>query len=51
MPHTQAPQLRIIEREKQAAAAKAASAAKNADVFGDLPLIQSASISGRVWSR
>lgn len=44
-------QLRIIERDKQAAAAKAASAAKNADVFGDLPLVQSASITGRVWSR
>jgi hypothetical protein len=45
------PQLRILEREKAAAARTAASAAKNAEVFGDLPLIQSTTVSGRTWTR
>ena len=44
-------QLRIIEREKAAQAAAADSQAKNADVFGVYPLIQSTEISGRTWSR
>ena len=41
----------MLEREKQAAEKAAASAAKNADVFGDLPLIQSQVITGRTWTR
>jgi len=44
-------QLRVLEREKKAADAAAASAAKNASVFGVLPLIQSQEITGRVWTR
>jgi hypothetical protein len=41
----------MLEREKQAAERAASSAAKNADVFGDLPLIQSQALSGRTWTR
>lgn len=44
-------QIRILEREKAAAEKNSASAARNADVFGEFPLIQSAVISGRAWSR
>lgn len=44
-------QLRILEREKAAAQRSAASAAKNAEVFGELPLIQSTTVSGRTWTR
>jgi len=40
-----------LEREKKAEEARAAAAAKNATVFGDLPLIQSAVITGRTWTR
>lgn len=46
-----AKELRTLEREKAAAAKAAASASKNAGVFGDLPLIQSQEISSKVWTR
>ena len=46
-------ELRILEREKAAAAALSATATANAtsDAYGVLPMIQSRSISGRVWTR
>lgn len=48
-----AKELRVIEREKAAAEAKAATAATNAssDTYGISPLTQSQGISGRVWTK
>lgn len=41
----------MLEREKAAKEAAAAKAGKNADIFGDAPMVQSQVISGRTWSR
>jgi len=44
-------QLRILERERALAAKAAETASAHADVFGELPIIQSRSLTGRVWTR
>jgi hypothetical protein len=46
-------ELRMLERAKAASEKAAADAAKTASsgAYGELPLIQSREISGRVWSR
>ena len=47
----QSVQLRILEKERALAASANDTLARNADVFGDLPMIQSRSVSGKVWTR
>ena len=47
-------ELRKLERERQAREAmeaKAAEDAENFKFFGELPIIQSTTLSGRVWSK
>jgi hypothetical protein len=44
-------ELRMLEREKAAAAAAEAKSTMTSDNFGELPLIQSRSISGKEWTR
>ena len=46
-------ELRMLERAKAATDKAAADAAKAASsgVYGDLPLVQSSEITGRVWTR
>jgi hypothetical protein len=47
-------ELRKLERERQAREAaekKAAEDAENFKFFGELPIIQSTILSGRVWSK
>lgn len=48
-----AKELRMLERAKAASDKAAADAAKAASsgVYGELPLVQSREMSGRVWSR
>ena len=46
-----AKELRVLEREAKDKEAAAAMLSKNASVFGELPMIQSRSISGKKWTR
>ena len=46
-----AKELRMIERERAAAAKASAAASKNASIFGDMPLVQSQAITDKVWTR